>query len=175
MAEISYAILADRGVLEIGGEDRSAFLQGLVSNDVSKAAPARAIYAALLTPQGKYLHDFPILALGDALYLDVEAARLADLQKRLAIYRLRSKVTLAPAGERFEIAVAFGDGVAEAFGLPAEPGAAAAFAGGVAYVDPRLTALGVRLLLPRPDGAYRTAAAIWPSRRRSCWRPASTS
>lgn len=149
MAMISYAMLGDRGVLEVAGADRHAFLQGLVSNDVTKATAERAVYAALLTPQGKYLHDFPIVALGDALYLDTEAARLGDLQKRLSLYRLRSKVTLTDASARFAVAVAFGDGVAERFGLPAEPGAASAFAGGVAYIDPRLAALGVRFLVPR--------------------------
>lgn len=149
MAPISYAILADRGVLEVAGEDRRTFLQGLVSNDVTKATVDRAIYAALLTAQGKYLYDFPIVALGEALYLDAEAARLGDLQRRLGLYRLRSKVTLADASDRFAVAAAFGDGAADRFGLPAEPGAATGFAGGVAYVDPRLAALGVRLLLPR--------------------------
>src|SRR5665213_3280989 len=103
MADAVYAMLDQRGPLEVAGEDRVAFLQGLVSNDVTKAAPDRAIYAALLTAQGKYLHDFFILAQGDALYLDAEAARLADLQRRLSLYKLRSKVTLTVAGERYRI------------------------------------------------------------------------
>ena len=51
-------LLPDRGVLEVAGEDRVAFLQGLVSNDVAEAAPGRAVWAALLTPQGKWLADF---------------------------------------------------------------------------------------------------------------------
>jgi folate-binding protein YgfZ len=149
MVEIAYIISGDRGVLEVAGEDRQTFLQGLVSNDVTKATATRAIHAALLTPQGKYLHDFHIVALGDALYLDGEAARLADLKKRLGMFRLRSKVTLTDVSDALAAVVAFGDGAAARFGLPEEPGAAAAFADGVAYVDPRLAALGVRLLLPR--------------------------
>lgn len=159
MADIFYAVLPDRGVLEVAGEDRRSFLQGLVSNDVMKAAPQRAVYAALLTAQGKYLFDFPIVSLGESLYLDGEAARLGDLQRRLGLYRLRSKVTLADTTPRFDIAAVFGDRAPAAFGLPDEPGAAAPFAGGVAYVDPRLAALGVRLLLPRPDGISALRAA----------------
>jgi folate-binding protein YgfZ len=146
-AERSYVVLADRGVLEVAGEDRVPFLQGLISNDVTKAAPDRALYAALLTAQGRYLHDFFVVALGDALYLDAEAARLEDLGRRLQLYKLRSKVTLSVASERFLVAAAFGADL----GLGSEPGAAALFAGGVAYVDPRLAALGARLLLPRAD------------------------
>jgi folate-binding protein YgfZ len=145
-------LLADRGVLEVAGADRRSFLQGLVSNDVEKVTPERAVHAALLTAQGKYLHDFFVVALGDAFYLDGEAARLADLKRRLGIYKLRSKVTIAEASERYTVAAAFGSGAIEALGLRPERGAAAAFAGGIAYVDPRLAELGARLLLPREAG-----------------------
>ena len=139
-------------MLEVSGADRRDFLQGLVSNDVAKATSERALYAALLTAQGKYLHDFFIVAIGESLYLDGEAARLADLQRRLGLYKLRAKVSLA-ANDRYIVAAAFGDGALDGLGLPAERGAAAAFAGGVAYVDPRLAELGARVLLPRATGA----------------------
>jgi folate-binding protein YgfZ len=144
-----YATLPARGVLEIAGADRIAFLQGLVSNDVAKADPAHAVFAALLTAQGKYLHDFFILALGEALYLECEAARLADLKKRLSIYKLRAKVTLTEASERFIVAAAWGDGALAKLGLPATAGAAKEFSGGIAYVDPRLAEMGARFLLSR--------------------------
>jgi folate-binding protein YgfZ len=149
MAERFCALLPDRAALEVAGEERRAFLQGLVSNDVEKVSRDRALYAALLTAQGKYLHDFFIAAIGDAFYLDGEAARLADLKRRLALYRLRAKVTLGEGGERYVVAAAFGAEALALLGLPPEPGAAVPFAGGVAYVDPRLAALGARLLLPR--------------------------
>jgi hypothetical protein len=152
MAERSFVALTERGILEIAGEDRQAFLQGLVSNDVAKVTAERAAYAALLTAQGKYLHDFFIVAIGDAYYLDAEAARLSDLKRRLDLYRLRSKVRVTVADERYAVAAAFGDGALAALGLPAERGAALALAGGVAYADPRLTDLGARLLLPRAQG-----------------------
>ena len=146
-----YAELPARGLLEVAGEDRVAFLQGLVTNDVTKATEERAIYAALLTAQGRYLFDFFILALGDALYLDTEAARLGDLQRRLSLYKLRSKVTLADASSRFAVAVGFGAKIENTLGLASE-GAAKAFGGGLAYRDPRLAALGLRFALPRATG-----------------------
>ncbi len=144
----SYALLDGRGVLEVAGADRAAFLQGLVSNDVTKAGPSRAVFAALLTAQGKYLHDFFIVALGDALYLDCESSRLEDLKKRLSLYKLRSKVTLADASGRFIVAASWGGDGLKRLGL-ASPGAAKAFAGGLAYADPRLAELGARFLIPR--------------------------
>ena len=88
------AILPDRGVLEVTGEDRVAFLQGLVSNDVALAAPGQAVFAALLTPQGKWLAEFFILTDGERLLLDCEQAQAAMLAQRLARFRLRSRVAL---------------------------------------------------------------------------------
>ena len=155
MADASFALLDDRGVLAVSGPDRRAFLQGLVSNDVDKVGPDQARYAALLTAQGKYLHDFIMVETagvtaeaGAAILLDAEARRLADLKRRLSIYRLRAKVALE---ERPDLAVAavFGDGAFAALGLAGEPGTARAFAGGIALVDPRLAALGARCILPR--------------------------
>jgi len=154
----SFTPLANRGALEVAGADRVAFLQGLVSNDVAKAVAGAPVYAALLTAQGKYLHDFFIIALGDALYLDCERARLADLQRRLALYKLRSKATLADASARFTIAAAWGDEAIAKLGLGA--GAAIPFASGVAYGDPRLAALGVRFLIPAGREGEIAAAGI---------------
>src|SRR4051794_36090193 len=94
-----FAILEDRGVLAFSGPDRATFLQGLVSNDVAKVAADRAVYAALLTAQGKYLHDFIMVEIGEAIWLDAEAARLADLKRRLSMYRLRAKVEIAEKPE----------------------------------------------------------------------------
>jgi len=158
MAERFYAELPARGVLEVAGDDRVAFLQGLVTNNVTKAAGDHAIFAALLTAQGRYLFDFFIFALGDALYLDTEAARLGDLQRRLAIYKLRSKVSLADATPRFAVAAGFGAQALEALQL-ATPGSAKAFAGGIAYADPRLAELGARVALPRAQGFAALEAA----------------
>ena len=147
MVESRFVVLEDRGVLAIAGPDRASFLQGLISNDAARISGERAIYAALLTPQGKYLHDFLLVEVGDAIWLDGEAARLADLKRRLSMYRLRAKVTL---DERPGLAVAaiFGG---HAFGLPDRPGATRALGRGVAFVDPRLTALGCRAVLPRAE------------------------
>jgi hypothetical protein len=150
MTERFYTELPARGVIEVAGEDRVEFLQGLVSNDVVKATADRAIYAALLTAQGRYLFDFFIIALGDALYLDAEASRLAELKRRLSIYKLRAKVTISDASPRFAVAAAWGDGTAPALGL-GDAVAAKEFTGGVAYIDPRLDALGARFLLPREN------------------------
>src|SRR3954465_4321378 len=148
MTQASFVVLEDRGILAVSGPDRRSFLQGLVSNDVEKVAADRAVYAALLTAQGKYLHDFIMVEHGEAIWLDAEAARLADLKRRLSLYRLRAKVAI---DERPELAVAavFGDGALDALGLPREPGAARTEVDGPIMVDPRLVELGARTIRPR--------------------------
>ena len=154
-----FAQLEDRGILEIAGLDRKAFLQGLVSNDVQKLGPHRALYAAFLTPQGKYLHDFFLVEQGEVILLEGERARLPDLLRRLSIFKLRSKATLADVSDRFSIAVAFGEAAGAKLGLPADLGAAASFGDGIAFIDPRLTELGARVMLPRANGARPLEAA----------------
>src|SRR5882762_2213071 len=126
MPQASFVILEERGVLAVLGPDRTSFLQGLVSNDVGKLASDRALYAALLTAQGKYLHDFILIEYGDAICLDGEAARLADLKRRLSMYRLRAKVTIE---ERRDLAVAvvFGRDALDILGLPDTAGVARGF------------------------------------------------
>ena len=151
-------MLEDRGVLAVGGPDRASFLQGLVSNDTTQISAERAIYAALLTAQGKYLHDFMLAEVGETIWLDGEAARLADLKRRLSLFRLRAKVTI---DERPDLTVAAVVGNT-AFGLPSEPGAASQLGDGVAFVDPRLAELGTRVILPREQlgGVLSEAGAV---------------
>lgn len=113
-----------RTVLEIAGADREAFLQALVSNDVRRAHKG-LVYAALLTPQGKYLADFLLHEAGGRLLLDVDAALAGPLVQRLSLYRLRSDVQIGLTALR----VRRGTG-------PVPPGGLA---------DPRHPALGWRL------------------------------
>ena len=158
MADASFVLLDDRGILAVSGPDRRPFLQGLVSNDVDKVSPTAARYAALLTAQGKYLHDFIMVEAGESIWLDAEAARLGDLKRRLSMYRLRAKVMLDERSE-FCVAAIFGADTPAALGLSSDPGAARPFGSGVAFVDPRLAALGARAILPRESARALLADA----------------
>jgi len=128
------AALPERGVIEVAGEDRTDFLQGLVSNDVTLAVPGQAVWAALLTPQGKYLADFFILADGDRLLLDCEAAQMPSLLQRLSRFRLRSKVALRVVDDLSVYAAWDGAPTGQAIAAP----------------DPRLPAAGWRVLSATP-------------------------
>jgi folate-binding protein YgfZ len=129
------AALPGRAVLALGGADRVAFLNGLVSNDVALAAPGRAVWAALLTAQGKWLADFFIFAEADRLLLDCEAAQAPMLLQRLQRYKLRADIALAPTG--LSVYAAWG-------------GVADEVQGAVSAPDPRLPEAGWRLLAAAP-------------------------
>ena len=150
MPKASFALLQDRAILAVSGADCRTFLQGLVSNDVERMGPEQALYAALLTAQGKYLHDFMIIEFDGALWLEAVAGRLSELKRRLSVYRLRAK-TILDERPALAVAAAFGEGACAAMNLSEEPGAGRPFASGVAFVDPRFAALGVRGILPRTD------------------------
>lgn len=153
-----FVALPERGVLAVGGEDARSFLQGLVSNDVLRVRPDAAIHAALLTAQGRYLHDFFVAEIGGVLHLDCEAARRDDLLKRLRLYKLRAKVALSDATDRFAVYALPGPASPAALGLGGEVGTARPVEGGVAFVDPRHAGIGVRAILPRESGAATLAA-----------------
>src|SRR5690606_31760869 len=140
-ANAAFVALPGRALLAIEGQDRRSFLQGLVSNDVMRVSPGRVVWAALLTPQGKFLHEFFIGEIGETLYLECEAARRGDLKRRLALYKLRAKVALGEVND-LEVFAAWGEGALQPLGLDATPGAAAPLAGGRAWLHPRHAAMG---------------------------------
>lgn len=152
------AILADRSVISVTGPESRAFLQGLVSNDMADCGPGRAIYAALLTPQGKILFDFFVADSGAGGFLiDCAAAREADFLKRLALYRLRSKVEIVPRPDLGVAAIWYGNPGMEAdmwYVVPSTEKDTALAVGPDprhAELGPRLIARGGELKRPMPD------------------------
>ncbi len=115
--------MTDRIVISLTGSDRVDFLQGLITNDVTRARNS-IIYAALLTPQGKFIADFFVVGQDDALLIDVDASVAPTVFQRLSMYRLRADVALAET----DIIVSRGTGDAPANAL----------------ADPRHPALGWR-------------------------------
>ncbi|MYA87281.1 MAG: folate-binding protein YgfZ [Boseongicola sp. SB0662_bin_57] len=110
--------MSGRKVFRIAGTDREEFLQNLVTNDVARLKDG-LVWAALLTPQGKYLADFFLVSDGDAILLDVSEGLAKGLAQRLQMYKLRADVTI----EETDIIVARGLGNAPegAFPDPRDP------------------------------------------------------
>ena len=96
MSKAFSVLLPNRGEVRIEGPDAVLFLNGLISNDVAQVSEDRLVYACLLTPQGKFLHDFFVRREGEALLLDCEGGdRAQDLHDRLMKFRLRTKVQMS--------------------------------------------------------------------------------
>ena len=87
--------MPDRRVFRIGGPDAEGFLQGLITNDVAKAHDG-LVYAALLTPQGKFIADFFLVRDDDTYLLDAPDFCADDLVRRLGMYKLRANVQIDP-------------------------------------------------------------------------------
>lgn len=165
MAGLAYVPLPERGMVALAGPEARPFLQGLTSNDIEQVTPEQAGYGALLTPQGKFLFDFMVMQHGDELLLESERTRVPQLIQRLTMYRLRSKVELVDASERYASAALLGEEVASALDLPRRAGACRSLDDGVALFDPRLLELGARALLP--------ASALASALERLGFEPAS--
>jgi folate-binding protein YgfZ len=98
---------SSRTILAIHGEDRISFLQGILTQDVSKLADDGIQFAAVLSPQGKILHDMFLIADGERILIDTPARYAETLLKRLAMYKLRAKVAIE------NISTAYGVGYGE--------------------------------------------------------------
>ena len=132
------AFLPDRGVVKVSGEDARSFLNGLVTTDLTELKPGFGRFGALLTPQGKITTDFLITEAsaghGGGFLLDVPRALAQALATKLSFYKLRAKVAVENLTENLGVLAAW-DG---------EP----ATKPDLAFADPRLPALGWRILVP---------------------------
>ena len=127
--------LKERCCLKITGNDTIRFLQGLVTNDLSLLEKQKAIYASLLSPQGKILFDFIILKTTGGVMLDVACISIPDLLKRFTLYKLRAEVLIEDVSEHYFIIAGFGPETKPEDDL--------------AYEDPRHPELGWRYFLNR--------------------------
>jgi len=127
-------LLPDRAVLRLSGDDHRAFLQGLITQDIDHLSPEDAIFSALLTPQGKILFDFMIAERDGAFLIDCYKDAAPALVKRLTLYKLRAKVSV-------EIDENLAVMTSKAPPMTAD----------IAFPDPRLPALGWRIIAPKGE------------------------
>ena len=147
------AELTDRAVIAVSGPEARTFLQGLVTNDVQKVAPGGALYAALLTPQGKILFDFLITESDGTSMLDCRRDIRDALIKRLSLYKLRAKVEVEA---RDDLAIFAGLG-----GEVLTSG----------FADPRLPALGTRAIAAKGEIVAQTGPDRYQALRLDLYVP----
>tara|TARA_B100001250_G_scaffold75136_1_gene61472 strand:+ start:250 stop:1131 length:882 start_codon:yes stop_codon:yes gene_type:complete len=140
-------ILEDRGLLYLNGEDVKEFLQNLITNNIEKVTDKMSCFAALLTPQGKYLFDFLIIKHKAGYFLDCEKRYINELFKQLNLYKLRSKVEILNLSNEFVVA-----GMSYEKFLTFEnskdiEGFTIKYREDPIFLDPRLKKLGARLII----------------------------
>jgi folate-binding Fe-S cluster repair protein YgfZ len=137
--------LLPRQVLRVTGVDRISFLQGLVTQDMTKLSPSQSLYSLLLTPQGRFLHDFfvvPSSPDAHGFFIEIDPKFGNALLKRLTLYKLRSQVTIEDVSSSISVLAIWNDE-----NLPQNPTGSTIFEGAeISYQDPRLSELGQRRL-----------------------------
>ncbi len=131
------ALLPDRGVVKVAGAQARNFLNGLLTNDITQVTPATPKFAALLTPQGKIIVDCIVAQApdqdGGGFLLDCPRALAGQLVAKLNFYKLRASVTVQDLSNDLSVMAAWGELDRTGYGL--------------VYPDPRLPALGQRIIL----------------------------
>jgi folate-binding protein YgfZ len=136
MTRPNVALLADRGVVAVTGDDATKLLQGIITNDMDLLATQPAIHSALLTPQGKILFEFIVARTSSGYLIDIARSQIGDFIKRLTLYKLRAKVDIRDASADHRVIALWGDS-AQNHGEMSGP---------ISCVDPRLPALGIRII-----------------------------
>lgn len=148
MTHAKSALLPDRGVVRVSGEDAEKLLQGIITSDMELLIGQPAIHAALLTPQGKILFEFFVARSSDGFLLETAQDQAANLAKRLTMYKLRAKVDIRETGAEHVVMAMWGD----------DPQAPGGTGGAVSFPDPRLPELGLRVLAEAQSAANIAAA-----------------
>ena len=140
-------LLEDRGLLYINGEDSKEFLQNIITNDIDNVRENSSCFAALLSPQGKYLYDFLIVKHKLGFLLDCEKKIIDDLFKQLNLYKLRSRVEIINLSNEFVVANLSKEKFLELENSENKPGLTIKFREDPILLDPRLSDLGARLII----------------------------
>jgi len=136
------ALLSDRAIIKLSGSDVRHFLQGLITQDIRKLSPQAPLFAAMLSAQGKFQHDFFLYDREEDILLDVAAPHAASLIQKLTLYRLRADVTLQDESAHWQVLAHWGAA------LPATSGG---------YRDPRHAEMGIREII-QPSAPITTNA-----------------
>ena len=140
-------IFEDRGLLYLNGEDVKEFLQNIITNDIEKVTNEMSCFAALLTPQGKYLFDFLIIKHKAGYFLDCEKKNIDELFKQLSLYKLRSKVEILNLSNEFVVAGMSYEKFLTFDNSEDIEGFTIKYREDPIFLDPRLKKLGARLII----------------------------
>ena len=141
-------ILENRGLISISGEDSKEYLQNIITNDINKVSNSSSIFAALLSPQGKYLFDFFVIKNDEGYLLDCDGSSVKELIDNFSKYKIRSKVEIKDLSSSYVVGIMNFENFKIIQKELGKQGSTLKYRDSPVFVDPRDNDLGVRIISP---------------------------
>ena len=141
-------ILENRGLISITGEDSKEYLQNIITNDINKVSNSSSMFAALLSPQGKYLFDFFVIKDDEGYLLDCDGSSVKELIENLSKYKIRSKVEVKDLSSSYVVGIMNFENFKIIQKELDKHESTLKYRDSPVFVDPRDNDLGVRIISP---------------------------
>jgi len=141
-------ILKNRGLISIIGEDAKEYLQNIITNDINKVSKSSSVFAALLSPQGKYLFDFFVIKNDKGYLLDCDGSLVKELVSNLSKYKIRSRVQIKDLSSSYVVGVINFENFKNIQKELGKQGTTLEYRESPIFVDPRDSDLGARIISP---------------------------
>ena len=141
-------ILKDRGLISITGEDAKDYLQNIITNDINKVSESNSVFAALLSPQGKYLFDFFVIKNDEGYLLDCDGNSAVELVNNLHKYKIRSKVEIKDLSSNYVVGIIHYENFKTIQKELNKQDLTLHYRDSSIFVDPRDSDLGARIMSP---------------------------
>ena len=129
-----YFINNDSRFINIAGDDRQEFLQGLITNDINACDRNNPIYSCILSPQGKFLADFFVIELDGSYLIEIHNRFFDNILQKLQLYKLKSKVIISENNSYLSCVLFINKKIAVPNHL-------------ISFQDPRNNNIGIRYIL----------------------------
>ena len=141
-------ILENRGLISITGVDAKEYLQNIITNDIGKVSINNSIFAALLSPQGKYLFDFFVIKSNEGYLLDCDGSSVKELLSNLFKYKIRSKIEIKDLSSSYVIGVINFENFKIIQKELGKQEMTLQYRDSPTFIDPRDSELGARIISP---------------------------
>mgnify|MGYP001385790977 FL=1 len=129
-----YFINNDTRFINIAGDDRQEFLQGLITNDINACNRNNPIYSCILSPQGKFLADFFVIELDGSYLIEIHNRFFDNILQKLQLYKLKSEVIISENNSYLSCVLFINKKIAVPNHL-------------ISFQDPRNNNIGIRYIL----------------------------
>ena len=148
MVKDQIIILENRGLISITGDDAKEFLQNIITNDLNKVSGSNSIFAALLSPQGKYLYEFFVVKNNEGYLLDCDGGSVQEFIDNLSKYKIRSKIEIKDLSSNYVVGIINFENFKIIQNELGKQESTLRYRESPIFVDPRDNDLGARIISP---------------------------